>query len=117
VVGKPLALLFLNRDATVIICHSKTKNIPEITKRSDIIVVAVGKPNFLKEDMVSSESVVIDVGINSVDGKIVGDADFNSLVNKVSMITPVPGGVGSVTTMLIIEQALRNAYIQMGKVY
>lgn len=109
VVGKPLAMLFLNRDATVTLCHSKTRNIKEITLNSDIVVVAVGKPGFLKEDMVRGDSIVVDVGINSVDGKIVGDADFNSLVNKVSMITPVPGGVGSVTTMLIIEQTLKNA--------
>jgi methylenetetrahydrofolate dehydrogenase (NADP+)/methenyltetrahydrofolate cyclohydrolase len=117
VVGKPLAMLFLNRDATVTICHSKTLNIEKITLESDIIVVAVGRPNFLKDEMVKAESIVLDVGINSVNGKIVGDADFNSLVNKVAMITPVPGGVGSVTTSLIIEQTLKNAFKQMGKIY
>ncbi len=117
VVGKPLAMLFLNRDATVTICHSKTRNIDDITKRSDILVVAVGRPNFLKENMVNENAVVIDVGINSVEGKIVGDADFNSLVNRVAMITPVPGGVGSVTTTLIIEQTLKNAFSLMGKIY
>ncbi len=109
VVGKPLAMLFLNRDATVKICHSKTLNIENETRDSDIIVVAVGKPFFLKENMVTEKSIVIDVGINSVENKIVGDADFESLKDKVSMITPVPGGVGSVTTVLIIEQTIKNA--------
>ncbi len=115
VVGKPLAMLFLNRDATVKICHSRTQNIEKETKDSDIIVVAVGKPYFLKENMVSENSIVIDVGINSVDNKIVGDADFDSLKERVAMITPVPGGVGSVTTVLIIEQALKNAQRIMEK--
>lgn len=109
VVGKPLTMLLLNRDATVQICHSKTKDLESITKKSDIIVVAVGKPFFLKENMVTENSIVIDVGINSYNGKIVGDADFENLVNKVAMITPVPGGVGSVTTTLIVEQTLKNA--------
>ncbi len=109
VVGKPLAMLFLNRDATVKICHSKTLNIENETRDSDIIVVAVGKPFFLKENMVTEKSVVIDVGINSVENRIVGDADFDRLKDKVSMITPVPGGVGSVTTVLIIEQTIKNA--------
>jgi len=109
VVGKPLAMLFLNRDATVKICHSKTLSIENETRDSDIIVVAVGKPFFLKENMVTEKSIVIDVGINSVENRIVGDADFDSLKDKVSMITPVPGGVGSVTTVLIIEQTIKNA--------
>ncbi len=109
VVGKPLTMLMLNRDATVRICHSKTKNLENITKESDIIVIAIGKPLFLKENMVSEKSIVVDVGINSLNGKIVGDADFENIANKVSMITPVPGGVGSVTTILIVEQTLKNA--------
>ncbi len=109
VVGKPLTMLMLNRDATVQVCHSKTRNLEDLTKSSDIVVVAVGKPFFLKENMVNENSIVIDVGINSYNGKIVGDADFDHLLNKVAMITPVPGGVGSVTTMLIVEQTLRNA--------
>ncbi|MEM3977388.1 MAG: bifunctional 5,10-methylenetetrahydrofolate dehydrogenase/5,10-methenyltetrahydrofolate cyclohydrolase [Thermoplasmata archaeon] len=117
VVGKPLSMLFLNRDATVTICHSKTKNLHEITRNSEIVVVAVGKPNFLTGDMINENSIVVDVGINSIDGKIVGDADFNALVDKVSMITPVPGGVGSVTTILIVEQTLNNAFEIMGKIY
>ncbi|MGC8681394.1 MAG: bifunctional 5,10-methylenetetrahydrofolate dehydrogenase/5,10-methenyltetrahydrofolate cyclohydrolase [Thermoplasmata archaeon] len=109
VVGKPLTMLMLNRDATVRVCHSKTKNLENITKESDIIVIAIGKPLFLKENMVSEKSIVVDVGINSLNGKIVGDADFENIANKVSMITPVPGGVGSVTTILIVEQTLKNA--------
>ncbi|MGC8663377.1 MAG: bifunctional 5,10-methylenetetrahydrofolate dehydrogenase/5,10-methenyltetrahydrofolate cyclohydrolase [Thermoplasmata archaeon] len=109
VVGKPLTMLMLNRDATVQICHSKTRNLENITKESDIVVIAVGKPLFLRENMVTERSIVVDVGINSLNGKIVGDADFENLVNKVAMITPVPGGVGSVTTMLIVEQTLINA--------
>jgi len=113
VVGKPLTMLLLNRDATVQVCHSKTRNLDVLTKSSDIVVVAVGKPFFLKENMVNENSIVIDVGINSYNGKIVGDADFDHLLNKVAMITPVPGGVGSVTTMLIVEQTLRNAQTLM----
>lgn len=109
VVGKPLTMLMLNRDATVQICHSKTKDIESLTKKADILVVAVGKPFFLKENMVSENSIVVDVGINSYNGKIVGDADYENLANKVAMITPVPGGVGSVTTVLIVEQTLKNA--------
>ncbi|MDP7976639.1 MAG: bifunctional 5,10-methylenetetrahydrofolate dehydrogenase/5,10-methenyltetrahydrofolate cyclohydrolase [TACK group archaeon] len=109
VVGKPLAMLLLNRDATVNICHTKTEDLPSLSRSSDIVVVAVGKPMFLKEHMVAENSVVIDVGINKYNGKIVGDADFENLVKKVSMITPVPGGVGTLQTVMIIEQTLKNA--------
>ncbi len=112
VVGKPLAMLLLNRDATVRICHSKTNNLKEKTLESDIIVVAVGKPNFLKEEMVRENSVIIDVGINSVNNKIVGDADFENISKKAS-ITPVPGGVGSVTTMVVTSQVVENAFSLM----
>ena len=109
VVGKPLAMLMLNRDATVNICHTKTTDIASLSRSSDIVVVAVGKPLFLKDHMVSENSIVIDVGINKYQGKLVGDADFENLIKKVSMITPVPGGVGSLKTIMIIEQALKNA--------
>ncbi len=109
VVGRPLAMLLLNRDATVSICHTKTVDLEKHTRSSDIIIVAVGKPLFLKENMVSEKSIVIDVGINKYNGRTVGDADFGSLVNRVYAITPVPGGVGSLKTLLIIERALRNA--------
>ncbi|MGC8584722.1 MAG: bifunctional 5,10-methylenetetrahydrofolate dehydrogenase/5,10-methenyltetrahydrofolate cyclohydrolase [Thermoplasmata archaeon] len=109
VVGKPLAMLFLNRDSTVTVCHSKTKDLNEKTLKSDIIVVAVGKPKFLIDNMVRENSTVIDVGINSIDNKIVGDADFESISKKAS-ISPVPGGVGAVTTMLITLQVIENAF-------
>ena len=111
VVGKPLSLLLLNRDATPTICHSKTKNLKEKTENADIVVVAVGKPKFLKEDMIREGSIVIDVGINVVDGKIVGDADFESLESK-TKITPVPGGVGAVTTACMVENLVKAAKLQ-----
>ncbi len=109
VVGKPLAMLLLNRDATVSVCHTKTVNLDELTRSSDIIIVAVGKPLFLKENMVSEKSIVIDVGINKYNGKTVGDADFDKLVDKVKAITPVPGGVGAIKTLIIMERTLKNA--------
>ncbi len=106
IVGKPLSILLLAEHATVTICHSKTKNLSEITKNADIVVVAVGKPRFLTKDMVGSHSIVIDVGTNNVDGKMVGDADFEAMVDDVQMITPVPGGVGRVTNALLLSNAL-----------
>lgn len=109
-VGKPLALMFLNENATVTICHSKTKNIAEKTKNADIVVVAVGKKNFLTKDMVKQDAIVIDVGINRDDQNpkiICGDVDYNNVCNKCSYITPVPGGVGPMT----IAMLLRNTYI------
>jgi len=111
VVGKPLALLLLNRDATPTIAHSKTKNLKEKARYADIIVVAVGKPKFLTEDMVSEGSIVIDVGINVVDGKIVGDADFEKIEKK-AYITPVPGGVGTVTNACLVENLVKAAKLQ-----
>ena len=111
VVGKPLALMLLNRDATPTICHSKTKNLGDKIKKSDIVVVAVGKPGFLKADMVREGSIVIDVGINVVNGKIVGDAEFEEIEKK-AMITPVPGGVGSVTTACMVENLVKAAKLQ-----
>ncbi len=111
VVGKPLALMLLNRDATPIIMHSKTHNLAEKTRNADIVVVAVGKPGFLKEDMVKKDAIVIDVGINVIDGKLVGDADLEKLANK-AKITPVPGGVGSVTTACLVENLVKAAKLQ-----
>ena len=93
VVGKPVANLLLNKNATVTICHSKTKNIAEITRQADIIVAAVGKPCFVTPDMIKEGAVVVDVGINAVDGKLVGDVD-PAVVGKASAYTPVPGGIG-----------------------
>ncbi len=111
VVGKPLALMLLNRHATPTICHSKTRNLKDKTRNADIVVVAVGKPKFLTEDMVSNGAIVIDVGINVVAGKIVGDADFENLEKK-TKITPVPGGVGAVTTACMVENLVKAAKLQ-----
>lgn len=98
IVGKPMALLLLARNGTVTVCHSKTKNLSEITKKADIIVAAIGKPNFVTSDMIKEGAVVIDVGINRLgDGKITGDVDFEACKEKASFITPVPGGVGPMT--------------------
>lgn len=108
IVGKPLSILLLAQNATVTVCHSKTKNLSEITKKADIVVVAVGSPKFLTGDMVGEHSIVIDVGTNNVDGKMVGDADFANLENYVSAITPVPGGVGRVTNAILLSNALKN---------
>ncbi len=111
VVGKPLALMLLNRDATPLIAHSKTANLEKKIKNADIVVVAVGKPGFLRADMVSEGTIVIDVGINVVGEKIVGDADFEGIVKK-AHITPVPGGVGTVTNACLVENLVRAAKLQ-----
>lgn len=101
-VGKPLISLFLNNDATVTVCHSKTNNLKEFTKNADILVVAVGKKHLITEDMVKKDSVVIDVGINRIDGKLYGDVDYENVKNKASLITPVPGGVGPMTVAMLL---------------
>ena len=101
-VGKPLISLFLNNDATVTVCHSKTNNLKEFTKNADILVVAVGKKHLITEDMVKKDSVIIDVGINRIDGKLYGDVDYENVKNKVSLITPVPGGVGPMTVAMLL---------------
>lgn len=97
-VGKPMLALMINADATVTLCHSKTKDMSKITKKADILIVAVGKANFIKAEDIRNGCVVIDVGINRMsDGSLCGDVDFNSVKDKVSYITPVPGGVGQMT--------------------
>lgn len=106
IVGKPLAQCLLNKDATVTICHSKTKNIEEITKKADIIIVAIGKPKFLKENMVKEGAVVIDVGINRLETGVVGDVDFQEVEKKASYITPVPGGVGPMTIAMLLNNVV-----------
>lgn len=103
IVGKPMSMLLLHKNATVTICHSKTKNLKEICSNADILVAAVGKPKFITEDMVKEGAVVIDVGINRVDGKLVGDVDFDNVKNKCSAITPVPGGVGPMTIAMLMQ--------------
>ena len=110
IVGKPMSQCLLNKNATVTVCHSKTKNIKEITKQADIIVVALGKPKFLSADMVKDGVVVIDVGINRMeDGKLVGDADYENIKDKASFITPVPGGVGPMTIAMLMHNVLKAA--------
>ena len=102
-VGKPLISLFLNNDATVTVCHSKTQNLKQFTENADILVVAVGQKHLITEDMVKENSVVIDVGINRIDGKLYGDVDYENVKNKVSLITPVPGGVGPMTVAMLLN--------------
>ena len=109
IVGKPLAFLLLARNATVTICHSKTKDLSLITREGDILVVAIGKPEFIKEKMVKESSVIIDVGINRIGNRIVGDVDFNRIKEKVSHITPVPGGVGPMTIIMLLKNVLEAA--------
>ncbi|AQR95178.1 bifunctional methylenetetrahydrofolate dehydrogenase/methenyltetrahydrofolate cyclohydrolase [Clostridium saccharoperbutylacetonicum] len=105
IVGKPVAQLLLNENATVTICHSKTKNLKKVCKSADILVVAIGKPKFIDESYVNENSVVIDVGTSSFEGKITGDVDFDKVIDKCSLLTPVPGGVGALTTTLLIKNA------------
>ena len=106
IVGKPIALMLLNRNATVTVCHSKTKDLKEHTKNADVLVVAVGKPKLIIKDMVKEGAVVIDVGINRVEGKLCGDVDFENVKDVVSYITPVPGGVGPMTVAMVLENTL-----------
>ncbi|MDS0527874.1 bifunctional methylenetetrahydrofolate dehydrogenase/methenyltetrahydrofolate cyclohydrolase [Clostridium sp. SHJSY1] len=111
IVGKPVAQLLLNENSTVTICHSKTKNLKEVCKRADILIVAIGKPKFVDDTFIKDGAVVIDVGTSSVEGKITGDVDFDKVIDKASYATPVPGGVGALTTTLLIKnacEALKN---------
>jgi methylenetetrahydrofolate dehydrogenase (NADP+)/methenyltetrahydrofolate cyclohydrolase len=109
IVGKPMAIQLLLNDATVTVCHSKTADLAEHTKRADVLIVAVGRPRFVTGDMVKEGAVVIDVGMNYIDGKPVGDVDFESVEPKASMITPVPGGVGPMTRAGLLVNALKLA--------
>ena len=109
IVGKPMNMLLLHQNGTVTVCHSKTKNLKEVCKNADILVAAVGRPKFVTEDMVKEGAVVIDVGINRVDGKLCGDVDFENVKNKVSAITPVPGGVGPMTIAMLMQNTLTAA--------
>jgi methylenetetrahydrofolate dehydrogenase (NADP+)/methenyltetrahydrofolate cyclohydrolase len=115
IVGKPMALLLLHENATVTICHSKTKNLPEICRQADILVAAIGKANFVTADMVKQGAVVIDVGINRMeDGKLAGDVDFEAIAEKTSAITPVPGGVGPMTIAMLLANTLQSAKVALG---
>lgn len=108
IVGKPLFQMFLNENATVTVCHSRTKNLKEVCMRADILVVAIGKANFIDSSYVREGAVVIDVGTSEVDGKITGDVNFDDVYEKASFITPVPGGVGSLTTTLLLKNVCKE---------
>lgn len=105
IVGKPVYELLLRENATVTICHSKTENLKEVTKEADILVSAIGRPKFIDDTFIKEGAVVIDVGTSSFEGKITGDVDFDKVINKASRVTPVPGGVGALTTTLLIKNA------------
>ncbi len=110
IVGKPMASLLLNANCTVTVCHSKTNNINDICKNADILIACVGKPKMVTANMVKEGAVVIDVGINRVDGKIVGDVDFENVSKIASYISPVPGGVGPMTIAMLMENTCICAY-------
>lgn len=110
IVGRPMALLLLNADATVTVCHSKTQGLKEICARADILVSAIGKAKFVTADMIKEGAVVIDVGMNrDEEGKLCGDVDFNGVKDKVSLITPVPGGVGPMTIAMLLQNTVELA--------
>lgn len=116
IVGKPMSMMLVQRgeaaNATVTICHSRTKNLSEITRQADVLVAAIGKANFVTADMVKPGAVVIDVGINRVDDKLVGDVDFEAVKEVASAITPVPGGVGPMTIAMLLRNTLTAAQIR-----
>ena len=108
-VGRPVSQLLVNENATVTICHSKTKNIAEVSKRADVLVVAIGKARLVKADWVKDGAVVVDVGVNMDDnGKLCGDVDFDAIIEKASLVTPVPKGVGPVTTTMLLENVVES---------
>ena len=107
VVGKPLSMMLLDRNATVTICHSKTKNLKEVCKKADVLIAAVGRGNMVNKEYIKPKAVVIDVGINFVEGKMCGDVDFESAYETAGLITPVPGGVGSVTTSCLMVNLIK----------
>jgi methylenetetrahydrofolate dehydrogenase (NADP+)/methenyltetrahydrofolate cyclohydrolase len=116
IVGKPLALILLQKgpgaNATVTVCHSRSRNLADLTRQANIVVVAIGTARFLKADMVRPGAVVVDVGINNVEGKVVGDVDFEAVKEKASAITPVPGGVGPMTITMLLHNTLQAAKLQ-----
>ena len=112
IVGKPLAAMFTNRSATVTVCHSKTRDLREECRRADIVVAAIGRARMIDAGYVGDGAVVIDVGINRVDDKLVGDVDFDSVIGKVSAITPVPGGVGPMTIAMLLHNTLKAFNLQ-----
>lgn len=114
IVGKPMLHLLLQKNATVTITHSYTKNLKDITKKADILIVAIGKSNFVTKEYIKDNAIIVDVGINRVDNKIMGDVDFNSVKDKVSFITPIPGGVGPLTITMLMYQTY-IAYLNQNK--
>jgi methylenetetrahydrofolate dehydrogenase (NADP+) / methenyltetrahydrofolate cyclohydrolase len=115
VVGKPLSMMLLQKNATVTICHSRTFNLPFFTKQADVLIAAVGRPNMVTADMVRPGALVIDVGINAKpEGGIVGDVDFASVSEVASALTPTPGGVGPLTNVLLLKQCVEAAWLQIG---
>ena len=115
IVGKPMAMLLLHAHGTVTICHSRTKDLPAVCSKADILVAAIGKPRFVTADMVKDGAVVIDVGVNRLDdGKLCGDVDFDAVAEKCSFITPVPGGVGVMTITTLMQNTLLAAKLQAG---
>ncbi len=122
IVGKPMAMLLMAKDgpggpgncnATVTICHSRTKNLPDVLREADIVVAAIGVARFVTADMIKPGAVVLDVGINRVDGKLCGDVDFESVANVAGAITPVPGGVGPLTIVMLLENTVRAAELTL----
>ena len=109
IVGKPVALLALHRNATVTIVHSRTRDLPSVTRRAEVLIVAIGRPRFVTADMVSPGAVVIDVGINRTDDGMVGDVDFGPVSEVASAITPVPGGIGPMTIAMLLSNTLQAA--------
>ncbi len=108
-VGRPIAALLLNADATVTICHSRTKDLASVTREADIVVAAVGKPRFITAEMIGEGAVVVDVGTNRVEGRLLGDVDFDSVRERAAAITPVPGGVGPMTIATLMENTFAAA--------
>jgi methylenetetrahydrofolate dehydrogenase (NADP+) / methenyltetrahydrofolate cyclohydrolase len=115
IVGKPMALMLMQRDATVCICHAKTRDLAQFTILADILIVAAGQPNLIVPQMVRRGAVVIDVGINRVEGKLVGDVDFDAVAPKARAITPVPGGVGPMTIAMLLANTLKAARLQLDR--
>lgn len=113
VLGKPLAMMLLDKNATVTICHSKTKDLPEVTKRADVVVTALGRAKMITKDYLGTHSICIDVGVSpDKDGNLSGDLDYENLTEYVDKLTPVPGGVGSVTTTILLAQVVKAAELQ-----
>lgn len=111
-VGLPLIPLLLKENATVTVCHSKSKNIKDITKNADVVIVAIGKKEYIKEDYIKDDAIVIDVGINRYENKLYGDCDFNKIASKCKAITPVPGGVGPLTVTMLINNVIKAYNMQ-----